>query len=265
MHALWNGTLSFGLVNIPVQMYTASREKELSFVLLHKKDLSQVRYARICRQEEKEIPWEEIVKGYEYGDGKYVILQDTDFQKANLKKTKTIEILQFVEEGEIDSVYYVKPYFLEPQSSGTKAYSLLREALKKSKKVGLARYVVRNREHLAVVKVHDEMLILNELRYQNELLRPPHLNIPSKIKANPKELEIAIKLIEQLVAPFKPQVYKDTYSEELKQIIKKKSKGKAIRPTSREPKPTKIHDIMSLLQASLAEESKPKRKTRKTG
>lgn len=262
MRSIWKGALSFGLVNIPVQMYTASHEKEISFVLLHKKDLSQIRYARICKTEDKEVPWSEIVKGYEYEKGDFVVLKDEDFEKANLKKTKTIEIMNFINEDEVDSIYYTKPYFLEPDKNAEKAYALLREALKKSKKVGLARYVLRNREHLAVVKIHKNMLIINELRYENELVLPD-LKIPAEAKTNAKEVDIAIKLIDHLTIPFKPQQYKDTYTEEIKHIIKQKSKGRPIHPKEEKPKSTKVHDIMSLLQASLEKKKKPAKKPHK--
>lgn len=265
MKSIWRGALSFGLVNIPVSMYTASREKEISFVLLHKKDLSEIRYARICKAEGKEVPWSEIVKGYEYKKGDFVVMQDSDFEKANLKKTKTIEIINFIEEDEVDSVYYVKPYFLEPDKNAEKAYALLREVLKKSKKVGLASYVLRNREHLAVVKVHNDMLILNELRFQNELLRPQDLKIPATGKASSKELDMAIKLVDQLTVPFKPKDYEDTYTEELKQIIKMKSKGRAIHPKKEPVHKEKIHDIMSLLKESLESKKKTPKKARKAG
>ena len=263
MRSIWKGALSFGLVNIPVRMYAASQAKEISFVMLHKKDLSEIRYARICKTEDKEVPWEEIVKGYEFEKGDFVVLEDADFEKANLKKTKSIEIVNFIEEDEIDTIYYVKPYFLEPDKNAEHAYSLLREALKKSKKVGLAKYVLRNREHIAAVKVHEGMIIINELRYQSELLSPKDLEIPSVGKSIGKEIEIAIKLIDNLTIPFKPQNYKDTYTEEIKQIIKKKAKGRPIHPKTTEPKPTKIHDIMKELQASLETNKKPKKKTRK--
>lgn len=262
MRAIWKGSISFGLVNIPVQMYTASQAKEISFVLLHKKDMSEIRYARICKNEDKEVPWKDIVKGYEYEKGDFVVLEDKDFEKANLKKTKTIEIINFLDEEEIDTVYYVKPYYLEPGKQAEKAYGLLRDALKKSKKVGLARYVLRNREHLAVIKFHENMLVLNELRYENELLKPEDLKLPEAGKPNPKELEMAIQLIDQLTVPFEPQKYKDTFTEEIKQIIKQKAKGRPIHPKTEEPAPSKVHDIMSLLQASL--EKKPAKKTTKS-
>lgn len=256
--AIWKGSISFGLVNIPIQMYTGSQEKEISFVMLHKKDLSEIRYARVCKAEEKEIPWEEIVKGYEYEKGNYVVMTDQDFEKVNLKKTKTIEILHFIQEEEVDTAYYVKPYFLEPDKNAGDAYSLLREALTKSKKVGLAKYVLRNREHIAVIKVHEDMIILNELRYQNELLTVEDLKIPPVVKSNAKQVDVAIQLIDQLTVPFEPQEYKDTFTEEVKKMIKNKSKGRAVHPKKEASRPTKIHDIMSLLQASL---ETPKKKT----
>lgn len=264
MHAIWKGSLSFGLINIPIQVYTAKQEKDISFVMMHKKDNSQIRYARICKTEEKEIPWNEIVKAYEYEKGKFVLIDDEDFEKANLKKSKTIEIICFIDEEEVDSVYYVKPYFMEPQKNSEKTYHLLKEAIKKSKKVGLARFVLRNREHLAILKVHGNMLILNELRYQKELVRAEDLNIPQLEKTNPHELEIAVQLINQLTEPFNPEDYKDNYIEEMKKIIKQKAKGNLIYSKEEKIKSTKIHDIMGLLKASLKNKKKPAKKSRKT-
>lgn len=264
MRSMWKGSISFGLVNIPVSMYTGSQAKEISFTMLHKKDNSPIRYAKICKDEEKEVPWNEIVKAYEYQPGDFVIMDDEDFQKANLQKTKTIEIVNFVDEEEVDSVYFVKPYYLEPDKNAGNAYSLLRESLKKSKKVGLARYVLRNHEHLAILKVYDNALVLIELRYETELVNVEDLKIPEKSKLSGKEVEIAIKLIDHLTVPFEPHKYQDSYEKEIKQIIKQKAKGKPIHPKSKEPVPTKIHDIMSLLQASLDENKKPKRKTKKS-
>lgn len=264
MHAIWKGTLSFGLVNIPVNLFSASSEKEISFVLLHRKDLSTIRYARICKKEEKEVPWNEVVKGYEYENGNYVILDNADFEKANLKKTKSIEIIGFVNEAEIESIYYVKPYFLEPGANSGVAYGLLCEALKKTAKVGLARYVLHNREHLAVVKAHKNILILNELRYDNELRKPSDLKFPEEMDFKKKELDMAVQLIDQQTIAFKPKEYKDTYAEELKELIKQKSKGRPIHPQGKTPAPTKVHDIMHLLEESLEKPQKPK-KTRKAG
>lgn len=254
--AIWHGALSFGLVNIPVRLYTGTKDRELKFVLLHKKDMSEIRYARMCKLEEKEIPWDEIVKGYEYKKDNFVVMNEEDFKKADLQKTETIEIINFVDEEEIDSILFVKPYFLEPDKTAGNAYALLREALEKSKKVGIAKYVLRNKEHIAVVKAYKGMLILNELRYKSEIMETKDLNLPAIKKVNDKELKIALQLIDHLTVPFDPSKFHDTYEEELKEIIAKKAKGRPIRPKTKEPVLTKVHDIMPLLQASLENKKK---------
>lgn len=264
MRALWKGSISFGLVNIPVKMFVASHEREFKFVMLHKKDLSQIRYARICKTEEKEIPWEEIVKGYEYEPDEFVVLTEEDFKKANLTKSKSIEIIDFVKEDEIDAMFYAKPYFLEPEKNAAKAYVLLREALKKSKKVGIAKFVIHNREHVAVIKPYENAIILNELRYSDEILQPSELNIPEEKSTSPKEVDVALKLIDHLTTKFKPEKYKDTYSDEIREIIEQKAKGRKIHPKGQESKPTKVQDIMSLLKASLEEQPKKSKTKRKT-
>lgn len=256
MHSVWKGALTFGLVNIPVRMYTASRERELTFVLLHKKDHSHIRYKRICESEKKEVAWNEIEKGYKIEKGNYVVLDEKDFRKANVKKTSSIEIQCFIEEEEIDTMYYAKPYFLEPDKTALKAYCLLRDALKKTKKVSLAKYVIHHKEHIGVVKMHGNALILNQIRYKNEMLDEKELKIEN-VKSSAKEMETAVQLIDQLTENFKPEKYKDTYMEEVKKIIKKKAKGKVVQaPSEKVPKPTKIRDIIPLLQASLKETKK---------
>lgn len=261
MRAIWKASISFGLVNIPINLYSATRERELKFTLLHKRDMSTVRYAKICKEEEKEIPYEEIVKGYEYEKGNYIILTDEDFEKANVEKTKSIEILDFTDEDEIDIMYYDRPYFLEPDKGANKAYALLRDALKKSKKVGIAKFVLKNHEHLAVIKPHGKALILNQMRTHAEVLEPVDLKLPEEEKVSGKEMEMALQLIEHLSGPFHPEQYKDTYTEEIKEIIAKKAKGIKIKPKGKAPKPSKVTDIMTLLKASL--EHKPE-KTKKT-
>lgn len=256
MRALWKGSISFGLVNIPVKMFVASREKEFKFVMLHKKDHSKIRYSKICATENKEVPWEEIVKAYEYEPGEYVVMSDEDFKKANLERTNTIEIVNFVYEKEIDSIYYVKPYFLEPEKTASAAYALLRDAMVKSKKVGIAKYVLHNREHIAVLKPYEDGIILNELHYDSEILSMEELKLPAAKKPSAQELSIALKLIDHLTVKFNPKKYKDTYTKELREIIEKKAKGKKIHPKDTEKKPSKIHDIMSLLKKSLKEDKK---------
>jgi len=262
---MWKGSIVFGLVNIPIKLYVATQDQELKFNLLHKKDNSEIKYVRICKQEEKEVPWNEIVKGYEVSKGEYVVFDDKDFEKVDQARTKTIEIQSFVNENDIDSAYFMKPYFLEPEKNGSKAYALLREALQKSKKVGLAKFVIRNREHLGVIKAYEEALVLNQIRYQEELLQPKSLELPSG-KASAKELELALDLINRLTTEFNPHDYKDTYVEEVKEMIMKKAKGLKIQPKKEPVKRAQVHDLMGLLKASLSKKEKksaaaaPKRK-----
>ena len=256
---MWKGSIVFGLVNIPVKLYVATGDQELKFHLLHKKDNSEIKYARICKLEEKEVPWAEIVKGYEVSKGKFVIFEDKDFEKADVTRSKSIDIQAFVEESEIDSAYYMKPYFLEPEKNGSKAYALLREALRKSKKVGIAKFVLRNREHLGVIKAYDEALVLNQIRYQEELLQPKGLDLPEG-KASAQEMDLALDLIERLTEEFEPKKYKDTYVEEIQELIMKKAKGLKIEPKKEPAKKTKVHDLMGLLKASLGKGKEKEKK-----
>lgn len=254
MRAIWTGAISFGLVNIPVRLFSASESKgNLDFDMLHKDDLGQIRYARICKADGKEIPYEEIVKGYEYQKGDYVVLTEADFKKVDVKKTSTIEVIEFSESKEIDPVYYEKPYFLSPQKGAEKPYGLLLEALKKSKKVGVAKYVLRNREHLAVIAPKDNIIVLNQLRFDSELRKPDDI-VPKKAEIAEKEVEMALALVEQLTAPFAPEKFKDTYTEELKEVIEEKAKGKPVRPQGVVPKPTEAQDILAALRKSLEQE-----------
>ncbi len=248
---MWTGSLSFGLINIPVRLFSATQDHGISFDMLHKKDLSPIRYARICKADGKEVPYDDIVKGYEYQKGDYVVLVDEDFKRANIKKTKAIEMVAFTDEGEIDPIYYEKPYYLEPDKGADKAYVLLREALLKSKKVGLAKFVLHNREHIGVIKPYDHLLVLNQLRYENEIREYSDLHLPKKEEASSREISMAIKLIDQLTAHFKPEEFHDTYIEELKTIIEEKAKGKKPKAKGKEPKITKVKDIMSMLKQSL--------------
>lgn len=257
MRAIWTGSLSFGLINIPVRLFSATQDQGISFDMLHKKDLSPIRYARICKADGKEIPYEDIVKGYEYQKGDYVVLVDEDFKRANVKKTKSIEMVEFVNETEIDPMLYEKPYFLEPDKGADKAYVLLREALLKSKKVGVAKFVLHNREHLAVVKAHKHLLILNQLRYLDEIRDYGDLKLP-KEDISAREVTMAIKLIDQLTAHFKPEDFHDTYIEELKSIIDEKAKGIKPKAKGKEPKITNVKDIMSMLKQSLEKSNRKK-------
>lgn len=254
MRAIWTGAISFGLVNIPVRLFSASEPKaSLDFDMLHKDDLAPIRYARICRADGKEIPYQDIVKGYEYQKGDYVVLSEEDFKQADIKKTSTIEVMEFSQEDEIDAVYFEKPYFLSPQKGAERPYLLLLEALKKSKKVGIARYVLRNREHLAVIVPKGDIIVLNQLRFESEIRKPDEI-LPKKIEIPEKEIEIALALVEQLTQKFEPEKYKDTYTEELREVIREKSKGKPVHPTGAMPRATEAQDILEALRQSLEKE-----------
>lgn len=263
MRPIWSGSISFGLVNIPIRLYPGTKEHTINLDMLHKKDLSPIRYAKICKLEEKEVPYEEIVKGYEFQKGEYVLFSDEDFQKVYPKKSKTIEIKCFSNSSEIDTIYYDKPYILEPDKGASKAYTLLREALKHSKKVAVCLFVLRNREHLAVLKPYDRGIVLQELRFHDEIRNMGELELPVAGKAVTKELDMAIKLIDQLSEPFKADSFKDTYTEEFQEVINDKLRGKKLEPkASQEPKTTGMQDLMAKLKGSL-EKYKPSKKTMK--
>jgi DNA end-binding protein Ku len=256
MRAIWTGAISFGLVNIPVKLYSGSESHSLNFDMLRKGDHCPVQYKRVCKADGKEIPWEDIVKGIKYEDGDYVIIEKDDFEKANVKKTKTIDLIDFVKETEVDTIFYEKPYYLEPDKNGEKPYALLREALRKSKKVGIASFVLRNREHIAVVKPHDQALLLNQLRYHDEIRSVEELSLPGSEIIKENEIKLALSLIDQLTSKFNPENYSDTYIEDLKKIIEAKAKGRKPKAKGKAPQPTNVIDMMDLLKKSLKEKKK---------
>src|SRR5436305_4714240 len=181
MRAIWKGSISFSLVNIPISLYPATRREELSFRLLRKGDLSPINYKRVAESDGKEVPWEEIVKGYEYEKGKFVILKEEDFRRADIEATQSIDIIEFVPLEEIDPMFFDKPYYLEPQKKGAKAYVLLREALRRSGKVGIAKVVIKTRQHLAAVKPVQNTLVLELMHFAEELVKPDSLQIPGQL------------------------------------------------------------------------------------
>lgn len=257
MRAIWTGAISFGLVNIPVRLYSAINSgASLDLDMLYKKDLSRIRYAKIAVSTGKEIEYKDVVKGFEYEKGHYVVIDEKDFAKASPEKTKTVEIVDFVKESEIDSMFFDKPYFLEPDKGAAKPYALLRDALKKSKKVGIAKFVIRNRERIGALKVSGDVIMLNQMRYNNELRSSEGIEIPGTAKVSPKEVEMALKLIDQLTTKFKPAQYKDTYINELKKIIDAKAHGKTIKAPKAKKAPGKVKDLMSVLQESLKHSKK---------
>lgn len=258
MRSIWSGSISFGLINIPIKLYSATNEKGLDFDMLHKKDLSPIRFARVCKADGKEIPWEEIVKGYEYQEGDYVVLSDEDFKKADLKKTKSIEVVEFVKEESIGTSLFEKPYYLEPAKGAAKAYALLREALKKSKKVGIAKYVIRAKEHLGLIKGHGDMIVLNQLRFASEIRPEKGLDLPKSEEVSDKDLELALLFINQMTTDFHPEKYQDEYTKELEEVIEEKIRGEKPKAHGKPPEPSDLKDLMSLLKKSL-EQAKQQR------
>ena len=261
MRAIWKGSISFGLVNIPIALYPATRREELKFRLLRAKDLSPVNYKRVAEKDGKEVPWDEIIKGYEYEKGKYVVLKDEDFQRVDLEATQTVDIQDFVDQEEIDPMFFYKPYYLEPQKGGDKAYVLLRDTLAKTGKVGIAKVVIKTRQYLAGVKAENSVLVLELMHFAEELADADKLHVPKKIEPGKRELDMAKALVESMSAKWDPKKYRDDYREALMEVIEEKVEagGKEIEEKPK-PKPrpsTKVIDLVSVLQESL-------NKTRKT-
>jgi DNA end-binding protein Ku len=238
-----------------VRLYSGSNPHEgIDLDMLHKDDHAPIRYARICRKDGEEIPWNDIVKGYEYREGDYVVLSKKELESIDAKKTQTIDIQQFVDQEDIDIRYFEKPYYLEPVKGGEKAYALLRSALEKSKKLAVAKFVLHGREHVAAVKPVGRALVLNQMRFPTDLREPDALSFPTDRDVTEKELEMALKLIKQETKAFIPEDLHDTYTEELEEMIKDKTKGK--KPAKAHSKPvekTSAKDLMSALKASIKE------------
>src|ERR1051326_4002390 len=215
MRAIWKGNISFALVSIPISLFSATRRNELSLHYLHKKDMSPVSYKRFCDTEDVEVPWEEITKGYEYEKGQFVEITDEDLDRADVELTKTIQIMEFVKEEEIDPLFFDKPYYLEPQKGGERAYALMRDALAQSKRVGIAKVVLKSREHLAAVKSVGEMMTLQTMRFAHEIVDTSSLNLPSKAEISKKEMDLANTLINSMTDTFDPTRYRDDYHDKV--------------------------------------------------
>ena len=263
MRAIWKGSISFGLVNIPISLYSATRREELKFRLLRASDHSPVSYKRVAQADGKEVPWDQIVKGYEYEKGKFVVLGEKDFARVDLEATKTVDIQDFVDIEEIDPMFFYKPYYLEPQKGGDKAYVLLREALADGKKVGIAKVVIKTRQYLAGVKAMKDVLVLELMHFAEELSDSSKLNVPRKLEAGKREMDMARALVESMSAKWDPQKYHDDYREALMEVIEEKveSGGKEIAGKApKAPTPTKVIDLVAVLQQSLAQSQGAKSK-----
>jgi DNA end-binding protein Ku len=211
MRTVWKGALTFGLVNIPVGLYPATTRSDLSFRLLHAKDKSPIAYRRVCSEENVEVPWGEIVKGYEYEKGQFVEMTEADFDAADVEATQAIDIRDFVMAAEIPPAYFEQPYYLEPQKTGAKAYALLREALKRSGRVGVATVVLRQREHLGAVQVSGETLMLTTMRFAHEIVAPSGLDVPGDTGLDRREVDLALQLVDTLAGAWDPAKYGDRY------------------------------------------------------
>lgn len=251
MKAIWSGAIGFGLVNIPVKMYSASSPTRLDFDMLDSHDHSNIRFIRVNEKTGKEVKWENIVKGYKLENDEYVVFSDEDFAKAAAEKNELIEIKEFADQDAIDIIYYETPYYLVPEKNAERAYALLREALIKTKKVGLAVFVMRTNETLAVLKAHDNVIVLDCLRFHEDIRNTKELALPAKTNIEEAELKMAIKLIESRSGKFDISVYKNTYREQLMKLIQAKAKGIKIKSPHMKVVQTKSKDLMSKLKASL--------------
>jgi DNA end-binding protein Ku len=264
MRAIWKGSISFGLVNIPIALYPATRREDLKFRLLRAGDLSPVNYKRVAEKDGKEVPWEQIVKGYEYEKGKFVVLNEKDFQRVDLEATQTVDIKDFVDLEEIDPMYFYKPYYLEPQKGGDKAYALLRETLEKTNKVGIAKVIIKTRQYLAGVKPLKHALVLELMHFAEELADAEKLNVPKKSsEPGKRELDMAKALVESMSAEWNPTKYKDDYRDALLEVIEEKveSGGEEIEEKPKPKKPSsKVIDLVAVLQESLKQSGSGKKK-----
>lgn len=250
MRSLWTGSIGFGLVNIPVKLYSATQESSLDLDMLDKKDKSHIRFKRVNEKTGREVPWDNIVKAYDY-NGKYVVLDEKDFASASAEKSKLLEITEFANEADINTMYFETPYYLEPQKAGSKAYVLLRRAMEEAKMVGICTFVLRNRDNLGIIRPEGDVLILEKMRFAEELKDYSELSIPTKETVRPAELKMAVQLIKQGAGKFDIEAYKDEYTAKLLKVIHAKAKGqKIVAPKMKVVHNTKS-DIMDQLKASL--------------
>lgn len=265
---IWQGAVSFGLVTIPVALRTATHREELKFHLLRKADLSPVNYKRVAAVDGKEVPWDEIVKGYEYEKGRFVVLKDEDFKRVDLEATDTIDIMDFVSLEEINPIYFMRPYYMEPQRGGGGAYALLRDVLARTNKAGIAKVVIRTRQHLAAVKANGDALVLELLHFADELADVTALNIPKSRSAGRREVEMATTLVDQMTEKWDPRRYTDEYASALMKLIRRKieSGGRSLpAKATRHRAASNVIDLASILQKSLDETTGGRRAPARAG
>ncbi len=263
MRAIWKGSITFGLVNVPVSLLPATHREELKFRLLRSTDLSPINYKRVAELDGKEVPWDQIVKGYEYEKGKFVVLKEEDFKRVDIEATQTIDIMDFVDVKQINPIFFHKPYYLEPQKGSARVYHLLRETLAQTGKIGVSKVVIRTRQHLAAIKPNGKLLALEVMHFADELIGTEEINVPEPGTVNKRELEMARTLVEQMTTKWDPARYTDEYRTALLDLIEKKveSGGRAAPAAKKASGSGKVIDLMTALRQSLdqASEKKPKK------
>lgn len=267
MRAIWKGAISFGLINIPISLFPAIRREDLKFRLLRRSDMSPVNYKRVASADGKEVPWDEIVKGYEYEKEKFVVLKDEDFKRVDIEATQTVDILTFVEIKEVNPLLFYKPYYMEPAKGGDKAYVLLRETLDKTGKIAIAKVVLKSRQHLAAVKPQNDGLMLELMHFPEEVLDSTEFKAPRAKTAGKPEVAMAMKLVESMTEKWQPEKYKDDYREALEEMIEDKIEhgGKQITTKPRPKNTSNVIDLVSVLKKSLEQSgAKVNRAPRKT-
>ncbi|WNF39023.1 Ku protein [Bacillaceae bacterium IKA-2] len=261
MHTMWKGSISFGLVHIPIKLYSATENKDIKLRMIHKECNSPIKYERTCPVCNKEVENNEIVKGYEYEPGKFVLLDAEDFEKLEQEQTKSVEIIDFVKLAEIDPIYYNRSYFIGPNENGQKAYTLLKQAMEQSGKIGVAKITIRSKQHLAVVRVYKTALVLETIFFPDEVRNVDQVpSIPETLELSKREMDTAIQLIEQLTTPFEPEKYTDDYRNALTELIQGKITGNEVKVT-KDASQTNVLDLMDALQASVDQTKPKKRKT----
>lgn len=249
---IWRGSLSFGLVAIPVQLHTAVREHRPKFRLLHAKDKSPIKYERVCQRDGSPVAWEDLVKGYEYQKGRYVVLTKEDFKAAAVEKDRRVQVSDFVPADEIDDRYFDQPYYLLPDKGGEHAYVVFQQALQETDRVGIGKVVLRERQHLVAIGSIDNRLVLTMLRFADEVVDAPEMESVDRIKVAAKELQLATSLIDALATAWKPEQYKDDYQENLQDVIQSKLKGETVELEAEEPRMrANVVDLAERLRASL--------------
>jgi DNA end-binding protein Ku len=249
---IWRGSLSFGLVAIPVQLHTAVRENRPKFRLLHAKDKSPIKYERVCQRDGTPVAWEDLVKGYEYQKGRFVVLTKEDFKTAALEKDRRVQVTDFVPADDIDDRYFDQPYYLLPDKGGEHAYAVFQQALEETGRVGIGKVVLRERQHLVAIESIDKRLVLTMLRFADEVVDAPAIAEVDRAKVGAKELQLATSLIDALATEWKPEQYKDDYQENLREVINSKLKGESIQLEDDDtPMRAEVIDLAERLRASL--------------